>query len=104
MGKDCRQTLFSAPYVSVGKECRQTLLSAHCSVCIKWIHKRYSGLLGDLSLLADGFRCRRCDGSIQEADLSGGLVVDGETYGSVKSFSYMGDTLHEDGGFPLCQK
>ena len=28
MGKDCRQTLFSAQYVSEGKECRQTLLSA----------------------------------------------------------------------------
>ena len=36
-----------------------------------------SGLCGDLSLLADGFRCKRCDGTIQEADLAGGLEVDG---------------------------
>ena len=42
--------------------------------CIKWIHKRYSGLRGDLSLLADGFRCKQCDGTIQEADLAQGLV------------------------------
>ena len=31
-------------------------------------------------------------------------MVDGETYGCVKSFSYLGDTLDGDGGFPLCQK
>ena len=46
-----------------------------------------------LSLVADGFRCKRCDGPIQEADLSEDIVVDGETYGCIKSFSYLGDTL-----------
>ena len=46
-----------------------------------------------MSLLADGFMCKRCDDTIQEADLAGNLVVDGETYGCVKSFSYLGDTL-----------
>ena len=35
----------------------------------KWIHKRRSGVRGDLSHVADGFRCRRCNGTIQEADL-----------------------------------
>ena len=100
MGKDCRQTLFSAQYVSVGKECRKTLLSA-LTVCIQWIHKRCSG---DLSLLADSFRCKRCDGTIQEADQAGGLVVYGETYGCVKSISYLGDTFDGDGGCPLSQK
>ena len=44
--------------------------SIKCTVCIKWIHK-CSGLCGD--------RCKRCDGTIQDADLAGGLVVDGET-------------------------
>ena len=29
------------------------------TVCIKWIHKRCSGVLGDLSLVADGFMCKR---------------------------------------------
>ena len=63
-----------------------------CTVCIKWIHKQCSALPGDLSLLADGFRFKRCDGTIQEADLAGGLVVDGETYGCVKSF-FIWETL-----------
>ena len=47
------------------------------TICIKWIPKRCSGLCGDLSLLADGFRCTRCDGTLQEVDLAGGLVVAG---------------------------
>ena len=75
-----------------------------CTTCIKWIHKRCSSLCGDLSLLADGFRCTQCDGTIQEADLAGGLVVDGETYRCVNSFSYLGDTLDGHGGCQLCQK
>ena len=47
--------------------------SVKCTICIKWIPKRCSGLFGDLLLLADGFRCKRCDGTIQEADLGGGV-------------------------------
>ena len=68
------------------------------TLCIKWVHERCSGLRGDLSLLTDGFRWKRCDGTIQENDLAGGQVVDGETYGCVKSFSHLGDTLDGDGG------
>ena len=26
-----------------------------------WIHKRYSDVRGNLSLVVDGFRCKRCD-------------------------------------------
>ena len=40
---------------------------------------------------ADGCMCRRCDGTIQEADLAEDLMVDGEMYGCVKSFCYLGD-------------
>ena len=47
----------------------------------------------DLSRVADGFKCRRCDGIIQEVDLAEDLMVDGETYEYVKSFCYLGDTL-----------
>ena len=32
-----------------------------------------------MSRVADGFRCRRCDGTIQEVDLAEDLMVDGET-------------------------
>ena len=51
-----------------------------------------------MSRVADGFMCRRCDGTIQEADLAKDLVVDGETYGCVKSFCNLGDSLDGDGG------
>ena len=62
-------------------------------VCIKWIHKRCSGGRGDLSLVADGCRCKQCDGTLRESDIAGDLVVDGEIYGCVKSFCYLGNTL-----------
>ena len=53
--------------------------SVQSTVCKKWIHKRCSGVCSDLSQVADGFRCRRCDGTIQEVDLAEDLMVDGET-------------------------
>ena len=40
------------------------------------IHKRCSGVCGDLLRVADGFRCRRCDRTIQEADLAENLMVE----------------------------
>ena len=43
--------------------------SVQCTLCKTWIHKRFSGVRGDLSRVADGFRCRRCNGRIQEVDL-----------------------------------
>ena len=54
--------------------------SVQCTVCIKWIHKRCSGVRGDLLKVADGFRCKRCAGTIQED---------------------LGDTLDGDGGVDL---
>ena len=50
-----------------------------------------------MSLVADGFRCKRCDGSIQEANLVDDLVVDEEPYGCVE-FVILEDTLDRDGG------
>ena len=38
--------------------------SVQRTVCKKWIHKRCSGVRGDLSQIADDFRCRQCDGTI----------------------------------------
>ena len=56
--------------------------SVQCTVCKKKIHKRCSGVRGDLSRVADGFRCRhrRCDRTIQEAELAEDLMMNGETY------------------------
>ena len=53
---------------------------------------------GELSRVADGFRCKQCDRTIQEDDLAEDLMVYGETYGCVKSFCYLGATLDGDGG------
>ena len=50
-------------------------------------------MCGDLSWVADGLRCRRCDLTIQKVDLDEDLMVDGETYECVKNFCYLGDTL-----------
>ena len=71
--------------------------SIKCTVCIQWIHTWCSSFRGALSLLAESCMCKRCDRTIQEADLYEGPVVDGETYGCVKSFSYLGYTLDGDG-------
>ena len=43
----------------------------------------------------DGFRCKQCNCTIQESE---DPVVDGEIYGCVKGFCYLGDTLDGDGG------
>ena len=51
--------------------------SVQSTVCKKWIHKRCSGVRGDLSQVADGFRCRLCDGTIQEVHFAEDLMVDG---------------------------
>ena len=75
--------------------------SIQCIICIKSIHKRCTGIRRELSLVADGFRCKRCDGTNHEAALAGDLMVDGETYGCVKSFCYMGNTHDGDGGAVL---
>ena len=48
--------------------------SVQCTVCTNWIHKRCSGVRGNLSRVVDGFRCRQCDGTIQEADLAEDLM------------------------------
>ena len=59
--------------VSVEKECRQILLHIMFK---KIIHKRCSGVRGDLSGLADGFMCMRCGRTIQEADLAEDLSLE----------------------------
>ena len=54
-----------------------------------------------MSLVVHGCRCKRCDGTIQEADLAEELVIDGKIDGCVKSLCYLGDTLDGDGGADL---
>ena len=53
---------------------------------------------GDLLQVADGFRYRRCDGTIQEADVAEDIMVNEETYRCIRSVCYLGDTINGDGG------
>ena len=69
--------------VCVGKECSQ--LCFKCTVCRKFIGKWCIVVY----VVVDGSRCKRCDGTIQEADLAKDLVMDGGRYGSVKSFCFL---------------
>ena len=84
--------------MSVGDRYGSSLLSTQY-LCKKWIHTRYSSVRGNMSLVVDGYRCKQCDGTFQEADLA--EMMDGKTYGIVKRFFYMGDTLDGDGGADL---
>ena len=68
LGKECRQTLFGAQYAKMDSQTVQW--------CAWW-------LFG----VDDCFRCRQCDGTMQEADLAEDLV-----YGCVKCLCYLGDT------------
>ena len=72
--------------------------SVQCTVCKNGFTNGAVVLCDDLSQVANGFRCRRCDGTIQEVDLAEDLMVDGETYEYVKNFFYLGDTLDGGGG------
>ena len=66
--------------LSVEKEYRQTLCIA------QYVQNEFiNGVHGDLSRIADGFKCRQCDGTIQEVYLAEDLMVDGETYECVEA-------------------
>ena len=52
-------------------------------------NKRCSDVHGDLSLVVDGFRGKRCDDTSPEANIAEYLVVDEETYRCVKSFCFV---------------
>ena len=71
--------------------------AVNCKTDKKWIHKQCSDVHGDLSLgvHVDGFRCKRCDGTIPEVNIAENLVVDGVTYWCVKSFCLCGTLLME---------
>ena len=80
--------------------------SVQCTVCEKWIHKRCSGVRGDLSRVADGFRCRRCDGTIQEVDLVEDIMVDGEVPRAFAIFDIHSSPIGDEMSSvcQLCQK
>ena len=75
--------------------------SITCTICRKWIHKRCSGITGRLSGAKEDFICRKCKGIMPRPSVVGDgeyLVVDGEKYGVVNSYCYLGDTIDGNGG------
>ena len=67
--------------------------TGQCTVCKQLIHKRRSGVHGDLSRVDNGFMCRTYDGTSQEAHLVSGW----RDIWMCKEFSYLGDTLDGNG-------
>ena len=70
-----------------------------CVECLRWIHKRCSGIKGKLKSNVD-FRCRRC---FEESPVGTVLQREVEIEPNVKlecvpKFCYLGDTLGADGG------
>ena len=53
--------------------------SVQCTACEKIDSQAVQRCAWRL-VAAEGFMCRRCDGTIQETDLAEDLMVDGETY------------------------
>ena len=75
--------------------------SITCTRCRKWIHKRCSDITGSLSRVKDDFICAKCKGTLPRPSVVGDgefLEVEGEKYGVVTSFCYLGDTIDGNGG------
>jgi hypothetical protein len=73
--------------------------SIECTVCLKWIHKKCSGVSGRLQGVV-GFKCKTClTGGVtmtaQKKSVSLGL---NEELECVESFCYLGDTIGCGGG------
>ena len=72
-----------------------------CTKCRKWIHKRCSDVKGRLTNAGEDFTCSKCKGNIPRPSVAGDgeiLEVEGERYGVVNSFCYLGDMLDGSGG------
>ena len=65
-------------------------------LCKKWVHKKCSGVVGSLTRIKEGFTCRKCRGVMPRPSVVGNgetLEMEGERYGVVNSFCYLGDML-----------
>ena len=73
--------------------------SIKCVACLRWVHKRCSGISGRLGYVAD-FRCRRClDGDSAQVVLSSEVELEpGVKVECVSKFCYLGDPLGSGGG------
>ena len=67
-----------------------------CVECLRWVHKRCSGILGKLKSNTD-FHCRRClegeNGLFQSVLLKEVVIKPNVKLECVTKFCYLGDTL-----------
>ena len=71
--------------------------SIQCTHCIKWVHKKCSGVSTSLTRFLGSFVCKRCLAPEPEAPLSIPLES-GECIERVQKFCYLGDMLNANGG------
>ena len=75
--------------------------SIKCTKCGKWVHGRCSGIAGSLTGFEEGFTCKKCRGVLPRPSIVGDgetLEVEGERYGVLNCFCYLGDMLDGGGG------
>ena len=75
--------------------------SIQCVECLRWVHKRCSGISGKLKSNVD-FHCKRClegeNGLFQSVLLKVGVIEPNVKLECVFKFCYLGDTLGAGGG------
>jgi len=73
--------------------------SIECTSCQAWIHKRCSGISGELKRVVD-YRCRRCVGGsqVRSEGLQQISLGVGQNLECVKKFCYLGDMIGAGGG------
>ena len=81
--------------------CRKGVLanSIWCTTCRKWIHKRCSGVAGNLGKVVD-FKCRNCvGGGVKVVEGVDQFVLgDSDKIEVVEKFCYLGDVVGKGGG------
>ena len=76
--------------------------SVQCTRCLKWVHKRCSGVKGLLQTVTETFVCKQCIGGMAEAEtvaVSAGMDTgSGDVLEYVEKFCYLGNMISADGG------
>ena len=71
--------------------------SIFCSFCKHWVHKRCSGIKGNLHHVQN-FKCKACNSSQESGEKQTEVELDGIKYEVVNHFCYLGDMLSAIGG------
>jgi hypothetical protein len=75
--------------------------SVQCIRCLRWVHKKCSGVKGQLQKVTETFECKQCSRGVAEVDsiaLSKGMDIgNGDVLEYTKKFCYLGDMVSADG-------